>query len=475
MQTRRLFMRFTAGLLLVCMLFSIPFSPLLAETDETTTEPDQGGVITVDNPVHGLLDPIAENAPYSDSRAYLIYDTLSDTMLIGSEYDTPRQPASITQIMTILLALEQLQLDDQITITKEMYETIPEEYVRIGFTEGEVVTVEQCIYCSLLKSANDAAMALAIYMDGDVDTFVKRMNTRATELGCTNTHFTNPYGLAETDHLTTCHDMVLILEEALRHQDFITIATTTSYSMEPTNKYNDKRVLNNANRYISTPSSAYEYYIGGKTGYSDLSGYTIIAGAEKEGKRLIGILMGAKDAESRYETLTELFEYCFTKYSTTKVEPSEFTELQNSTVEQINTSLAQTNLVVAASYIHILEYYTVPLSVATAGYSNEIDLSQMVIDPLDPNQYFVLPINRHFSDRVSYTIGYLTLEIKDKNALESEADKQTTEKKTDIGKIILISLLGLVLTSILVFAIVFFIKLTKKRKFLKNHKNPRIL
>ena len=123
MQTRRLFMRFMAGLLLVCMLFSIPFSPILAETDETTTEPDQGGVITVDNPVHGLLDPIAENAPYSDSRAYLIYDTLSDTMLIGSEYDTPRQPASITQIMTILLALEQLQLDDQITITKEMYET----------------------------------------------------------------------------------------------------------------------------------------------------------------------------------------------------------------------------------------------------------------------------------------------------------------------------------------------------------------
>lgn len=468
--------RILTTLVLFIFLFCLfPIKAAYADESQPSESAGDNDFITVPNPVEGLLDPAPANPPASDARAFLIYDPLSDTMLIGNEYDTPREPASITQIMTVLLALEELQLSDEITITKEMYETIPDDYVRIGFNEGEVVTVEQCLYACILKSANDAAMALAIHISGNVDDFVAKMNTRAQELGCTNTHFTNPYGLSDFEHKTTCHDMCLILKEALKHPDYTQISTTTSYTMEPTNKYNDRRVLNNGNRYISTPSLAYEYYIGGKTGYTAAAGYTIIAGAEKEGKRLIGILMGAYDAETRYSNLISLLEYCFMNYTTTKIEASELTDVQAATIEQINLGLQNTNLAIVETQLSLLEYYTIAVSKANQGYSNSIDLSEVVIDPLENNQVFILPIYRTFSGETSYKIGYLTLRISDPSLEIQEETGNKEDPKASTKKIIMVVVISIVLVSIVVLALVLFFKLTRKRKFLKNHKNPRVL
>ena len=427
------------------------------------------------NPVEGLLDPSPSGLPIPGADSYLIYDALSDTMLIGYQYDSPKAPAAITQIMTVLLSMESLELSDTITITKEMYESIPEDYVRIGFSEGEVVTVEQCIYASLLKSANDACLALAIKTSGSESAFVEAMNRRAAELGCTNTHFTNPYGLSDGEHKTTCQDMSLILKEALRHPDFKKISTSTSYTIEPTNTFNDRRVLNNANRFISTPSTAYEYYIGGKTGYTSESGYTIIAGAEKDGRELIGILLGANDAESRYLALSELFEYCFANYTTTMIEENEMSGIVKNTTSQIENSILGTTLKIDSTSLQLLEYYTVQTSIANGGYSNDIDLSEVVIDPLAKRQELKLPINRTFSNNSSYKIGYLTVTIVDETRLNEEIETiASSEKKDRAGILLTIAIVtGLVIVSGL--AVLLFVKMVKKRRFNKNHRNPRIL
>ncbi|MBQ5967362.1 MAG: D-alanyl-D-alanine carboxypeptidase [Clostridiales bacterium] len=444
-------------------------------SDDETQISSENQSTELQNPVEGLLDPSPSGLPIPGADSYLVYDALSDTMLIGYQYDSPKAPAAITQIMTVLLSMESLELSDTITITKEMYESIPEDYVRIGFSEGEVVTVEQCIYASLLKSANDACLALAIKTSGSESAFVEAMNRRAAELGCTNTHFTNPYGLSDGEHKTTCQDMSLILKEALRHPDFTKISTSTSYTIEPTNTFNDRRVLNNANRFISTPSTAYEYYIGGKTGYTSESGYTIIAGAEKDGRELIGILLGANDAESRYLALSELFEYCFANYTTTMIEENEMSGIVKNTTSQIENSILGTTLKIDSTSLQLLEYYTVQTSIANGGYSNDIDLSEVVIDPLAKRQELKLPINRTFSNNSSYKIGYLTVTIVDETRLNEEIETiASSEKKDRAGILLTIAIItGLVIVSGL--AVLLFVKMVKKRRFNKNHRNPRIL
>ena len=474
MRKKHLIWRLCSCIIAFTIFFSVFSSSLMADgenqmdTDENTS--------SLQNPVEGLLDPNPAGLPIPGADSYLVYDVLSDTMLIGYQYDTPKAPSAITQIMTVLLALENLELSDTITITKAMYESIPDAYVRIGFSEGEVVTVEQCIYASLLKSANDACLALAIKISGSEKAFVDKMNQRAVELGCTNTHFTNSYGLSDGEHKTSCQDMSLILKEALRHPDFTTISTCTSYTIDPTNTFNDRRVLNNANRFISTPSTAYEYYIGGKTGYSDESGYTIIAGAEKDGRRLIGILLGANDAENRYLALSELFEYCFANYTTTMIEESELSVAVKNATSQIENALVGTNLKIDSSSLQLLEYYTIQTSVANGGYGNEIDLGGVVVDPTLKSQELKLPIIRTFSNNATYKIGYLTVRIIDESRINEEVEKvaSTSDKKDRSGIIVTILIIsGLVLVA--GSAILLFVKMIKKRKFNKNHRNPRIL
>lgn len=474
MRKKHLIWRLCSCIIAFTIFFSVFSSSLMAD-GENQMDADEN-TSSLQNPVEGLLDPNPAGLPIPGADSYLVYDVLSDTMLIGYQYDTPKAPSAITQIMTVLLALENLELSDTITITKAMYESIPDAYVRIGFSEGEVVTVEQCIYASLLKSANDACLALAIKISGSEKAFVDKMNQRAVELGCTNTHFTNSYGLSDGEHKTSCQDMSLILKEALRHPDFTTISTCTSYTIDPTNTFNDRRVLNNANRFISTPSTAYEYYIGGKTGYSDESGYTIIAGAEKDGRRLIGILLGANDAENRYLALSELFEYCFANYTTTMIEESELSVAVKNATSQIENALVGTNLKIDSSSLQLLEYYTIQTSVANGGYGNEIDLGGVVVDPTLKSQELKLPIIRTFSNNATYKIGYLTVRIIDESRINEEVEKvaSTSDKKDRSGIIVTILIIsGLVLVA--GSAILLFVKMIKKRKFNKNHRNPRIL
>lgn len=473
MRKKKLTGRVLSLFLSFIFLISSISSSLLA--DNGTSSSETGNDPALSNPVEDLLDSDPSDLPIVGADSYLIYDASSDTKLIGYQYNNLRAPAAITQIMTVLLALEELEMEDTITITKEMYETIPDDYVRIGFTEGEIVTVEQCIYACLLKSANDACMALAIKISGSESAFVEKMNERATGLGCSSTRFTNSYGRSDSDHKTTCLDMSLILKEALRHPDFRKIATSSSYTIEPTNTYNDKRILNNANRFISTPATAYEYYIGGKTGFSAESSYTIIAGVEKDGRTLIGILLGAGDAEKRYQTLIDLFEYCFTNYTTTMIDTTEMTSVVSGTRTQIEQAIVDTPLKITNTDLRLLECYSIQTSLANGGYSNELDLSSMVIDPTADEQAFSLPIYRRFSNNEAYCIGYYTVTIADPDKVtESTVVSELSGKKSLKEKIVPI-IVGTILFLCLIISCLFLIKMIKRRKFNKNHRNPTIL
>ncbi len=279
--------------------------------------------------------------PEVTAKAFALYDSTADTFLLGADQDRKLSPASITKVLTVLLALENLEMSDTITITREMYQTIPNDYVRLGLMEGEIITVEQAIYGCMLNSCNDAAMAIALTLSDSVEDFSVMMNERAAELGCSDTNFTNPYGLADPAHLTTAHDMALIMAQALKHDKFIEVALTKYYSLESTNLVGTPRGMPNGNKLIPKAAYAYEHFIGGKTGYTDLSGNTLVSGARKDGRTLVVVILGAPLTNSRYEETRRLFDYGFSEYEIITPELSDFDVVRNAVLNDLGLMILQ--------------------------------------------------------------------------------------------------------------------------------------
>jgi D-alanyl-D-alanine carboxypeptidase len=429
-----------------------------------------------------LLDPAGEGSPAIDAEAFVLYDAQSGTFLLGKNQDVPLPPASITKVMTILLALEHLKLTDTLTTTRDMFESIPNDYTRLGLVEGEVITVEQALYACLLISANDAAMALAIKIGGSADTFADMMNARAIELGCTNTYFTNPYGLSDEDHLTTAHDMALILAEALKYEIYTQISTTKHYLMPATNKSVETRGLTNGNRFVSSANYAYENYIGGKTGYTSLSGYTIAAGARKDNRTLIAVLLDASSAKDRYTSLIDLFEYGFAAYCTEKVDPEEFEDIKNQTVAKVTAEIEEAGYALKISDValNLCAYTTTTSAKEAGGHICSVDESQAAVQANLLNQVLSFALYRQYSDGTKILVGTLEMSVSEKQALETTAETTAegadSQQKPTAGTIFVRVVLSILLAAVFVFCIMlFFIMLKKDLKRRRRSRRSRLL
>ena len=195
-------------------------------------------------------------------------------------------PGSTVKIMTTLLALENSQLTDQVTMTATGVSGVTDGGANISANLDEVFTMEQCLYAIMLVSANDIALQVAEHLAGSVEGFVQMMNQRAAELGCTNTVFTNPTGLSDENQHTTAHDMALIMQAAMENETFRTIAGALSYTISPTNISGGERVLTNNFSMMSAANAAYyQNCLGGREGYTDASGSTLVCGAKGKTER----------------------------------------------------------------------------------------------------------------------------------------------------------------------------------------------
>lgn len=238
--------------------------------------------------------------PTLDARNALLMDETNGRMLYGKAEKEKAYPASITKVMTALLVLEavdrgDLSVSQPITASYEAANSIDEDSSTAGIEEGEVLTVEQLLYCLLVVSANEAANILAEAVSGSVTDFVALMNQRAAELGCEGTHFANTNGLPDPDHYTTAWDIYLIAREAMKHDLFMTICGSKSYDVPATNK-SDVRELHSTNALISNwrmLGYLYDYADGLKTGFTDEAGYCLVASALKDGRRFISVVLGS--------------------------------------------------------------------------------------------------------------------------------------------------------------------------------------
>ncbi len=243
------------------------------------------------------------------SQGAVLLDASSGKILFEKNGDTRFYPASITKLMTALLVAERCSLDETVTFSKTATTNLESGAVTLGLVEGDQLSVKDCLYGLLLKSANEVANGLAEHVSGSVEAFASLMNQRARELGCTGTNFVNPNGLNNSNHYTTARDMAFIAKAAFDNEIVRQVASTLTYQI-PATKNAAARTVTMGHKMINPADSRYyEGVIGGKTGYTSLAGNTLVTCAEKNGKRLIAVIM--KSSSSHYADTKALLDYGF--------------------------------------------------------------------------------------------------------------------------------------------------------------------
>ncbi len=254
--------------------------------------------------------------PQIYAETAVVMEASTGTVLYNKSMDQQMYPASITKIMTVLLALENLDLSEEVTFSHNAVFSIDYNSSHIARDEGEVLTVEECLYAILLESANECSNAIAEHTAGSVEAFAEMMNQRAAELGCTNTHFTNPHGLPDENHYTTAHDMALIAREAIKYDKFRQISNTPRYTLRATNKKSEELLMNNHHYMISNyKTSKYldDTVFAGKNGYTTVALNTLVTCASRNGMDLIVVTMktqgGAERGVPVYTDTASLLNY----------------------------------------------------------------------------------------------------------------------------------------------------------------------
>lgn len=267
--------------------------------------------------------------PDIQAKAALLVDANTGNIVYAKNEHQELYPASLTKIMTALLVLEavdsgKLSLDQQLTASDSITQ-LDADGSSAGIKVGEVMTVEQLLYCMLVVSANEACVILAEAVSGDVDTFVDAMNEKAKALGCENTHFVNPTGLHDSQHYTSAWDLYLITQEAMKHEDFMRICDTGDITLPATN-LSEARSLHSTNYLISVWRSRGYYNTdahGVKTGSTDAAGHCLVSSASKGSLSFISVMLGCEQLHlegneirtmSFYET-NRLFDWAFSNFA----------------------------------------------------------------------------------------------------------------------------------------------------------------
>ena len=226
----------------------------------------------------------------------IVIDADSGAVIFGKNMHNAYPPASITKILTALIVLENANPDDMVTFSKDsIYNVEAGSGNKLNVTDGDKLSVEDCLYSLILHSCNQAANALAEHVAGSREDFVKMMNDKIEELGCTESHFDNPSGLNGDTQYVTAYDMAIIAKAAYSNKKLVEISSALSHEIPPTTNNPEGLTIYNEHRLVKTKDSASEFYfpsaIAGKTGYLIKAGNTLVTYAEQDGRRLISVIL----------------------------------------------------------------------------------------------------------------------------------------------------------------------------------------
>lgn len=300
------------------MLMS-PFSSFAEEKPGNLTETsdkskDEKPKENLNNPKDNKLGIFAQGA--------ILMDPNSSQILFEKNANKKLYPASTTKIMTAILALELGNLEDIVTVDKEVTDLTSGSHIALDV--GEQLTLKQLLHALLIESANDSAYAIAKHISGNIDVFVDLMNKKAEELGAQNTHFVNPNGLHDDNHYSTAYDLAIITKYAMENDVFRSIVKEYMYNIPPTNKKTEPRYLKSANQLIYSTKNIlvdgkevplkYEGAIGVKTGFTTEAQSCLVSFAKRDTRSLIAVVLNS-NGENVFVDTHKLLNYGFDQFT----------------------------------------------------------------------------------------------------------------------------------------------------------------
>lgn len=230
------------------------------------------------------------------AEAGIVVDVDSGAVLFGQKIHSTYPPASITKVLTALVVLENSSPEEMVTFSKNAVNNVePDSGNKLNVTEGDQLSVEDCLYSLLLNSCNQAGNALAEHVAGSMEEFVTMMNEKIEELGCLESHFDNPSGLNGDTQYVSAYDMALIAREAYSNKKLVEISSALSHTFPPMINNPEGLTIYNEHRLVKTTDPNSEFYfpsaVAGKTGYLIKAGNTLVTYAEQDGRRLVSVIL----------------------------------------------------------------------------------------------------------------------------------------------------------------------------------------
>lgn len=288
------------------------------ESDVRTTgtdedEYDEEALARQSDTVQSNQDTKWPQGPQVSADGAALIDADTGVLLYGKNPDKKLYPASITKMMTAILAYENLDLDDTVTFSASAVNGIDRDSSNIGIDIGETLSVYDCLRGMLISSANEVALALAEKISGSETKFADLMNKKAKELGCTNTNFVTPNGLQDSNHYTTAHDMALIGKAFFDIPTLAAISDIQNYIIEPSDGQPDEIPLYSMNKFL-TGEKKYKGIIGSKTGFTSQARQTLVTCCKRDGIRLIAVVL-KEESPTQYDDTMQLFDYGFKNFT----------------------------------------------------------------------------------------------------------------------------------------------------------------
>lgn len=281
--------------ILIFLLILLNFSTVCADDVDNEVDFEDTIEVTASN---------VSELPKTNSRRYIVYDRISKSMIIGKNEDVKSAMASTTKIMTTIVILEKADLNEKVTVSAKAGGTGGS---RLGLKRGDKTSVRDLLYGLMLRSGNDAAVALAEHVGGSVKGFAELMNEKAIELGLTNTHFVTPHGLDDANHYTTALELAKLTDYAMDNETFAKIVGTKSTTICINNQ---SRQINNTNELLGVLNGV----VGVKTGFTNNAGRCLVTETKRNNMDIITIVLGADTKKDRTKDSVNLIEYTFSKY-----------------------------------------------------------------------------------------------------------------------------------------------------------------
>ena len=295
-------MKFIYKFFIFYCFITILLSPIVLADDLSPVEDD----FNVNEFMHdsNLQTNSANDFPTINSRAYIVLDRKSSTVILGKNHNQRKKMASTTKIMTSLVVIENCNLSDTVEISKKAGSTGGS---RLGLKTGDKITVNDLLYGLMLCSGNDAAVALAEHVAGSINNFSELMNNKALELGLTNTHFITPHGLDADEHYTTAYELAILSNYALKNETFAKIVGTKEYTITINNNV---KTIRNTNELLGNLNGVY----GIKTGFTNGANRCLVTACKRGDMDIICVVLGADTKKFRSTDSIKLMEYAFSHF-----------------------------------------------------------------------------------------------------------------------------------------------------------------